>query len=135
MAISEDAIEFCLVQGRRFVVLSNNRTDTGMGILNGPLMPLSGLLLGLFGTPAEFFLRSSDTYDPISGDVFSNAVESIKANVYTEEITIAPSEGTGQNQATTTIYVPGDAFGYESNALSILTCMETGLDQRKIQLP
>ena len=60
-----DTVEF---QGRKLVVLSNERVDTGAGILNGPIMPLPTLLLDLFGTPAVFTLNTPDKYDPETGE-------------------------------------------------------------------
>ena len=135
MAISLDAVERVTFQGRSLQVISNNRTDTGAGILQTPLMPLPTLLLGLFGTPAEFFLRSSDTYDPATGAVTNSDDTVIKAQVYPEELTIARGDSTGQLQASCRVYVPGEVFGYASVALLILDCAETGDYQRHIETP
>ena len=63
-----DTVEF---QGRKLVVLSNERVDTGAGILNGPIMPLPTLLLDLFGTPAVFKLNTPDKYDPETGNALA----------------------------------------------------------------
>ena len=135
MAISLDAVERVTFQGRSLQVISNNRTDTGAGILQAPLMPLPTLLLGLFGTPAEFHLKSSDSYDPATGAITNNDDTVIKAQIYPEELTIARGDATGQLQANCRVYVPGEAFGYASVALLILDCAETGDYQRHIETP
>ena len=70
MPISVDAVEYLTFQERSLTILKNERVDTGMGVLNEPLMPIPTLLLDLFGTPAKFYLKSSDNYDPSTGQVF-----------------------------------------------------------------
>lgn len=135
MAISVDAIEYLTFQDRTLAILKNERVDTGMGVLNEPLMPIPTLLLGLFGTPAKFFLKASDNYDPSTGQVFNANAEVIEAQVYVESLTIETSSGTGQLQGSALVYVPGEAFGYESVALLILTCQDTGDYIRKVELP
>ena len=135
MAISIDAVEKITTEGRSFTILSNNRTNTGAGILNAPIMPLPTLLLGLFGTPAVFTLRCSDSYDPVSGQCTSTATRTISCQIYLDEETIENSDGTGQNEAVARVYAPGEAFGYATTALLTLQVMETGQNQRKVELP
>ena len=117
------------------MVLKNERTDTGEGILKEPIMPLPTLLLGLFGTPAEFFLRSSDSYDPATGAVTNDNTGSIKAQIYPEALSIERGDATGQLQASVRIYVSGQAFGYSTVALLILDCVDTADFQRTIETP
>ena len=118
-----DTVEF---QGRKLVVLSNERVDTGAGILNGPIMPLPVLLLDLFGTPAVFKLNTPDKYDPETGECTCTHRE-IRTNVYPESLTMEGDDSTGQEAAVITkLYVPGQAFGYASVALLILKCEDRG---------
>ncbi len=135
MAISVDAVEKIESEGRTFTIVDNQRTNTGAGILNAPLMPLPTLILGLFGTPAVFTLRCSDSYDPVSGTCTSTATRTISCQIYLDEQTIQESDGTGQNEAVATVYAPGEAFGYATSALLTLQVAETGTYQRKVELP
>ena len=135
MAISIDAVEKITTEGRSFTILSNNRTNTGAGILKAPIMPLPTLLLGLFGTPAVFTLRCSDAYDPVSGECTSTATRTINCQIYLDEETIDNSDGTAQNERTARVYAPGEAFGYATTALLTLEVQETGANQRKVELP
>ena len=135
MAISLDAVEKITTEGRSFTIVQNARTNTGAGILNAPIMPLPTLLLGLFGTPAVFSLRCSDSYDPVSGQCVSTATRIINCQIYLDEQTIQESDGTGQNEAVATIYAPGQAFGYSTTALLTIQVQETGQYQRKVELP
>ena len=117
------------------MVLRNERTDTGAGILNAPIMPLPTLLLGLFGTPAQFFLRSSDSYDPATGTVTNSNSETINAQIYPEALSIEKDDNSAQLQASVRLYVPGEAFGYSTVALLILDCVDTADFQRHIEVP
>ena len=135
MAISIDAVEYLLTEGRKYTILSNERVNTGAGILRSPIMPLPTLLLSLFGTPGRFFLKSSDAYDPVSGQSTNDNAEVIETTIYLDQQTIGTSDGTGQLQTAGTVYAPGEAFGYATTALLLLTVRETGEFQRKVELP
>lgn len=135
MAISIDAVEYLVTEGRKYTILANERVNTGAGILKAPIMPLPTLLLGLFGTPAQFFLRSSDAYDPVTGTATNSNAEVITTTVYLDQQTIGTSEGTGQLQTAGTVYAPGEAFGYATTALLLLKVQETGEFQRRVELP
>jgi len=118
-----DSVSF---QGRKLVILSNERVDTGMGVLNGPLMPLPVTLLDLFGTPAVFTLKTPDAYDPETGECSCTERE-VRANIYPESLTMEGDDNTGQEAAVITqLYVPGSVFGYASVALLILKCEDRG---------
>lgn len=113
--------------GRQFMVVSNERVDTGGGILNGPIMPLPTLLMGLFGTDATFYLNGTSSYDPVSGQVVTTAPAPAPAKVYAESYTLedratAPEILEGDIK----VYAPGQAFGYSTVALLILQVRETG---------
>lgn len=135
MAISVSAVEYVISEGRKFTILKNERVNTGAGILKDPIMPLPTLLLGLFGTTADFYLKSSDNYNPVTGSVTNDNQEVITADIYLEAQTIESSTGTGQLQSSGIIYVPGEAFGYETTALLLLTVQETGEYQRHVETP
>lgn len=113
--------------GRKFMVVSNERVDAGAGILNGPIMPLPTLLLGLFGTNATFHLNGVSSYDPLAGVVVASAPAPVTAKVYAESYTLedraaAPEVLEGDIK----VYAPGQAFGYSTVALLILQVRETG---------
>ena len=112
---------------KKFMVLSNERVDTGAGILKGPIMPLPTLLLGMFGTPAIFYLDGVSEYNPETGEVVINKPTPVKASVYPEaytskEIAELPEVVAGDIK----LYVPGQAFGYAEIALLILQVRRTG---------
>ena len=135
MAISMDHVEYAVTEGRKYTVIANERVNTGAGILKTPIMPIPTLLLGLFGTPAELFLKSSDAYDPATGQVTNTNNESIKLNAYLDKQVIETSDGTAQLQTSGILYVPGEALGYETTALCLLTVQETGEFQRRLETP
>ena len=113
--------------GRRFSVVSNERVDTGAGILRGPIMPLPTLLLGLFGTRATFYLNGVSDYDPVAGVVVETAPAPVVANVYPESYTLEETGAIPEVvQGDIKLYVPGEAFGYSEVALLILQVRETG---------
>ena len=118
--------------GRQFAVVSNERVDTGAGTLNAPIMPVPTLLLGLFGTPATFYLNGVSKYDPLTGKVTEFKPTPVQAMVYPESYTleersIAPEILSGDIK----LYVPGQAFGYTTVALLILRIRENaGVTQR-----
>ena len=114
------------------MVVSNERVDTGAGILNGPLMPLSPLLLGLFGTPATFHLNSSGAYDPATGMIAGDKPTAISGPVYIESLTLAGDDAAGQNKATAKVYAPGNLFGYPTVALVILGIRESAGSLKKL---
>ena len=118
-----DRVEF---QGRELVILSNERVDTGEGILQGSIMPLPVLLLDLFGTSATFMLKTPDVYDPETGERSCTETE-IRTKVYPESLTMEGDSSTGQEAAVITkLYCPGQPFGYASVALLILKCEDRG---------
>ena len=128
----QDTVKY---QGRELNILSCERVDTGMGLLNGPLMPLPVLLLDLLGTPAEFTLRTDLVYDPESGQC-NCTEETIFAPIYPESLTVEANADTGQEAATITkLYAAAQPFGYQSVALLILTCEEVGADTNAIARP
>lgn len=113
--------------GRRFMVVSNERVDTGAGILKGPIMPLPTLLMGLFGTRATFYLNGVSSYDPSTGSVIASAAPPVTVNVYPESYTLADQSVAPEVlQGDIKLYVPGEAFGYTEVALLILQVRETG---------
>ena len=127
-----DTVKF---QGRELTILTCERVDTGMGILNGPIMPLPVTLLDLFGTPAEFTLRTDMVYNPESGDC-SCSEETVVTKIYPESLTLEGNADTGQEAAVITkLYAPGRPFGYASVALLILSCEEVGADTNPIARP
>ena len=128
----QDTVKF---QGRELNILTCERVDTGMGTLNGPIMPLPVMLLDLFGTPAEFTLRTDMIYNPESGDC-SCTEEVVRCSVYPESLTLEGNGDTGQEAAVITkLYAPGAPFGYQSVALLILSCEEVGADTNAIARP
>lgn len=133
MAISVDCVERITWQGRSVQVLSNLIADTGEGILKDALMPLPSLILGLFGTTAQVYLKSSDSYDPATGKSTNANQTVITAKIYPEDITTQRAEGSGTIQATVRVYMPGELFGYTTGALLTLECVETGAAQRTVQ--
>lgn len=127
-----DTVSF---QGRELVILSCERVDTGMGLLNSSIMPLPTLLLGLFGTPAKFVLRTDMVYDPETGDCACTE-EEFTTTVYPESLTVEGNADTGQEAAVITkLYVPGEVFNYQSVALLVLSCEEVGADTNPIARP
>ena len=122
-------------QGRTLVVTSNERVDTGAGILKDPIMPLPTLLLGLFGTPAVFTVSTPQQYDPETGQT-THSTREIRANIYPESLTIAGDTNTGQEASTCTkLYVPGQVFGYSTVALLILQCEDRGTQPSLLDTP
>ena len=114
-------------QGLKFMVISNERTDTGLGILNAPIMPLPTLLLGLFGTPGVFYLNSVSSYDPETGDVVKEEPEPVIAQVYPESYTTEDKGAIPEVlDGDIKVYVAGEAFGYTNIALLTLQVRETG---------
>ena len=114
-------------QGLKFMVISNERTDTGLGILNAPIMPLPTLLLGLFGTDATFYLNSVSSYDPETGDTVENTPQPVLAKVYPEAYTTEDKGAIPEVlDGDIKVYVPGEAFGYTNIALLTLQVRETG---------
>lgn len=113
--------------GRKFVVISNERIDTGSGVLKGPIMPLPTLLLGIFGTPASFYLNSVSSYSPETGVVTATAPVAVNGKVYAESYTLEESSSIPEVlQGDIKVYVPGELFGYAEVALLILQVRETG---------
>lgn len=113
--------------GKKFAVISNQRIDTGAGVLKNAVMPLPTILLGLFGTSATFYLNGTSSYNPVTGAVVATAPEPVSTKIYLEgyslkEIGEAPELQSGDIKA----YVPGQAFGYEETALLILQIRESG---------
>lgn len=135
MTISIDNVERITFQGRSVQVLSNQIADTGEGILREALMPLPKVILDLFGTTADFHLRSSDTYDPATGESTNSAANRtvVSVKIYPEDLTIQRAESSGTNQATVRVFAPGEAFGYATGALLTLECVETGATKRMVQ--
>ena len=133
MAISIQNVESVEFQGCRYLITENEFVDTGAGILRDPIMPLPTLLLGLFGTPARFFLNSINTYDPATGNTTSNQPAPINAQIYFESQTVAGDQETAQEMTTGTVYVPGEAFGFTTQALLLLKVRATGDRLRKIE--
>jgi hypothetical protein len=119
--------------GRKFMVLNNERVDTGAGLLNAPIMPIPTTLLRLFGTPAKFYLNGVSAYDPESGEVISSTPTAIDAYVYPESYTMAEvAEMPEVLSGDIKVYVPGQAFGYSQVALMILQVRETGSTSGRI---
>jgi hypothetical protein len=114
-------------------VIENEFVDTGAGILNSPIMPLPPLLLGLFGTPARFFLNSVNTYDPATGNATLTQPAPISTNVYFESQLVQGDQETAQEMASGTIYVDGRAFGFTTQALLLLKVRATGDRLRKVE--
>jgi hypothetical protein len=113
--------------GRKFAVISNERIDTGAGILKNPVMPIPTLILGLFGTRATFYLNGVSEYDPSTGVVVENNPDPITADIYPESYTLAEASGIPEVlEGDIKVYVPGQAFGYSEVALLILQVRETG---------
>jgi hypothetical protein len=113
--------------GRKFVVISNERVDTGSGVLKAPIMPLPTLLLGIFGTPASFYLNTVSGYDPETGIVTTSAPTAVAGKVYAESYTLEESSSIPEVlQGDIKVYVPGELFGYNEVALLILQVRETG---------
>ena len=135
MTISIDNVERITFQGRSVQILSNLIADTGEGILREVIMPLPTQILDLFGTTADFHLRSSDSYDPATGESTNSSAnrEVISVKIYPENITVQRAESSGTTQATVRIYAPGEAFGYTTGALLTLECIETGASKRMVQ--
>lgn len=135
MTVSIENVERITFQGRSVQILSNLIADTGDGILRDALMPLPSTILNLFGTTAEFHLRSSDSYDPATGESTNSTAnrEVISAKILPEDIKIERSDNSGTNQATVRILAPGETFGYATGALLTLECIETGATQRMVQ--
>lgn len=120
--------------GRQFMVVNNERVDTGAGILRGALMPLPTLLLGMFGTPATFYLNGVSSYDPSTGQVMTSSPTPVTANVYPESYTLSESSlSPDVLQGDIKIYAPGEAFGYSEVALLILQVRETGGTVKRIE--
>lgn len=132
--ISLDAIEYIEIQGHQYMVVSNERVDTGAGVLNAPLMPLAGTLLGLFGTPATFHLNSATSYDPATGAITADKPAPIAASVYMESLTLDADDAAGQNKGTAKVYAPGNVFGYPTVALVILNVRETAGVLKKLEV-
>lgn len=130
--IDPSAIQYLEIQspdflGRKFAVVSNERVDTGAGILNGPIMPIPTLLLGLFGTNALFYLNGVSSYDPVAGVVTPAALAPIAAKVYAESYTLAEAGVSPEIlEGDIKVYAPGQAFGYSTVALLILQVRESG---------
>jgi hypothetical protein len=119
--------------GRKFMILNNERIDTGAGVLNAPIMPIPTTLLRLFGTPAKFYLNTVSQYDPESGEVTSAKPVAVEAYVYPESYTLAEvSEIPEVQSGDIKVYVPGQAFGYAQVALLILQVRDTGSTSGRI---
>ena len=119
--------------GRRFSVVSNERVDTGAGILRGPIMPLPKMLMDLFGTPATFHLAGVSQYDPATGAVTETSPTPVTTRVYPESYTLEDVSGLPEVLVgDIKVYVPGIAFGYQEVALLILQVRETGGTTEKI---
>jgi hypothetical protein len=113
--------------GRKFAVIGNERVDTGSGVLKGPIMPLPTLLLGIFGTPASFYLNSVSGYIPETGAVTTTAPAALNGKVYAESYTLEESSSIPEVlQGDIKVYVPGELFGYAEVALLVLQVRETG---------
>lgn len=132
MAISIDTVESVTLQGRSYVITSNEMVDTGQGVLQVPIMPLPPLLLGIFGTPAVFTINGGATYDPVSGQTTAST-STVNTNVYFEAATVSADQATGQEAVTGTIYADGKAFGFTTQALLILKVRVTGDRKLKVQ--
>jgi hypothetical protein len=114
-------------QGRKFAIVSNERVDTGDGILKSAMMPLPTLLMGLFGTNATFYISGVSEYDPELGQVTTKTPTEFKAKVYAESYTLQEKASIPELlNGDIKVYVPGEALGYSSVALLILQVRSTG---------
>lgn len=130
-SISIDSSDF---SGRKFIVVNNERIDTGDGALNGPVMPIPKTILGIFGTPATIYLNGVSSYDPVSGDVTTTAPSPVSTKIYAESYTLQDMAASPEiKSGDIRIYVPGVDLGYSSVALLILQVRDAGTIQELIE--
>lgn len=113
--------------GRKFAVISNERVDTGSGILKSVVMPIPSMVLDMLGTDATFYLNGVSEYDPTTGIVTETTPPPIETKVYAESYTISDIAAVPEiMQGDIKVYAPGAPFGYSEVALLILQVRETG---------
>ena len=114
--------------GKRLAVINVERVDTGAGALNAPIMPIPVQLLTQFGTLANIYGRSTNSYDPSTGEVVIDADPTVQAMVYPEAYTLKECEDIpGVRQGDVKVYVPGQSMGFVTVALLLMQCREQGV--------
>lgn len=119
--------------GRRFIIINNERVDTGDGALRGPIVSLPKSILGIFGTPATMYLNSVSSYNPDTGEVTKTSPSSISTKIYAESYTLEDRASSPEiKSGDIRVYVPGADLGYSSVALLILQVRDSGTTSKLI---